>query len=679
MTQSDALDILKTGANVFLTGPAGSGKTYVLREYLKCLRDRDIAVGITASTGIAATHMGGMTIHSWSGVGVRDTLSDQDLEEIAEKSYVKSKVEAAKVLVIDEISMLHHFRLDLVSQILQKIRKSDAPFGGLQVVVCGDFFQLPPVSRGGEPDAYFAYHSLSWKEAQFTVCYLEEQHRQTDKEYIRILNAIRAQAISPDMMKLLEGRIIVSTKDSYNRNDDGLDYITDEHVGYDEDTIMIGGDALDLLDQSHSNNSSKVLHGKEGTFSGDVTVHLNETKTVSDIKTATPPENDSHQDKINISLNEKIKPTRLYSHNSDVDAENERELSAVQGNSMEYKMISHGNKKLIEGLKKSCLAPEILRLKKGAQVMFVKNNRELGYANGTRGTVVECSYDHIIVKTFDGRDIDVSRESWHIEEGDKVLAEIEQYPLRLAWAITIHKSQGMSLDAAHIDLSRSFEKGMGYVALSRVRSLVGLTLAGLNAMALEIHPEAFEFDRYFRELSKQAETSLMTLPKDELKKKQRRFIGPDPAIKDDGETESQFAERIRVSKIHKLKQKIKKEKIPSTTVTRSLIDARKSIKEVAAERGLSFDTILGHVEEIKSADPTWNISHLRDTLPVTRFKKISMAFHSVGVQEGGGRPLTPVKQILGGSFTFEEIRLVRLFLWAHPPQEIRSPRRSNLL
>lgn len=614
MTQKEALDILKTGANVFLTGPAGSGKTYVLREYLQCLREREIPVGITASTGIAATHMGGVTIHSWSGVGVRDTLSEQDLEEISEKSYVKTKIEAAKVLIIDEISMLHHFRLDLINDIVKKIRKSDAPFGGLQVVVCGDFFQLPPISRGWEPDAYFAYHSKTWKEANFVVCYLEEQHRQIDKEYVGILNGIRAQSVSTDMMDLLQGRIVTRHK----KEDDGIEFLTDEHMGTDEEVVFIG----------------------------------DEDEVKKKIETDIPIE-------IPTILIENIKATRLYSHNSDVDAENERELAAVPGNYMEYKMISHGNKKLVEGLKKSCLAPEVLRLKVGAQVMFVKNNWEVGYANGTRGIVVECTYDSIVVKTLDGREIDVPLESWHVDEGDRTLAEIEQYPLRLAWAITIHKSQGMSLDAAHIDLSRSFEKGMGYVALSRVRSLLGLTLAGLNDTALHIHPEAYEFDKYFREQSKKAQAHFMGLSSDDLKARQKKFLGPDPITKEDGESDEDFAER---AKVVKRTRKGKKPKIPTAEVTRGLIDMGKSVREVAKERGVSFDTILTHIEHEKREDPAWNISHLRDALPVTRFKKISMAFHAVGMQEGGGRALSPVKQILGNSFTFEEIRLVRLFM-----------------
>lgn len=131
MTQKEALDILKTGRSVFLTGAAGSGKTHVLRQYIKYLNDHDIPVGITASTGIAATHMGGMTIHAWSGIGVASELSDDDVAAVVEKPYLRTRLIRARVLVIDEISMLHHFRLDLVDRVLRKAKLSDQPFGGM--------------------------------------------------------------------------------------------------------------------------------------------------------------------------------------------------------------------------------------------------------------------------------------------------------------------------------------------------------------------------------------------------------------------------------------------------------------------------------------------------------------------------------------------------------------------
>jgi hypothetical protein len=366
MTQKEALDILKTGRNVFLTGPAGSGKTYVLREYISYLRTLNARIGITASTGIAATHMGGVTIHSWSGIGIRDSLDKSDIAEIAEKQHVRKKLLDATVLIVDEISMLHHFRLDLVDLVLRKIKSSEQPFGGIQVVFCGDFFQLPPVHRSGEREALFAYHSEAWKNLDLKICYLEEQHRQNDEAFLKVLNAVRGASVTTEVRAILQNRF---------------------------------------------NQASK-----QGA-------------------------------------------TRLYSHNRNVDTENATELQKIGEKNFKYEMRERGRTSLVEMLKKSCLAPANLELKIGAKVMFVKNNFDAGYVNGTLGIVEKCSYEEIKVRTTTGIPIDVERTSWVIEEDGKIKAEINQYPLRLAWAITIHKSQGMSLDDAEIDLSQFFEKG----------------------------------------------------------------------------------------------------------------------------------------------------------------------------------------------------------------------------
>jgi ATP-dependent exoDNAse (exonuclease V) alpha subunit len=202
--------------------------------------------------------------------------------------------------------------------------------------------------------------------------------------------------------------------------------------------------------------------------------------------------------RFNGEINEEGIATKLYTHNRDVDAENMKELEKLAGDLYSYPMSSRGGDNLAATLKKGCLAPETLHLKEGARVMFVKNHFDGGYANGTLGVVEECSDFEIKVKTLAGKIIEVVPASWSIEENGKVKAEITQYPLRLAWAITVHKSQGMSLDAAEVDLSQSFEKGMGYVALSRVRTLAGLSLKGLNDTALKVHPEVLEYDRQFR-------------------------------------------------------------------------------------------------------------------------------------------------------------------------------------
>ncbi len=409
MTQDQAMEVLKMGSNVFLTGPAGSGKTFVLNKYINYLKDKKIAVGVTASTGIAATHLSGMTIHSWCGIGIKDFLYDKDMSAILGKAYLKKRFANTNVLIIDEVSMLHAYRLDMVDRICKAFKQNSLPFGGMQVIMCGDFFQLPPVSRNNEGDS-FVYKSEIWNNMDLKICYLEEQHRQQDRAFLRVLSDIRTNNVDEDTVNYLRER--------YNQEVKG-----------------------------------------------------------------------------------KIKPTRLYTHNADVDAINEMELSKISGDIHSYKTTVRGNKDLVEFLHKSCLAPEDLNIKNGAVVMFVKNNYEKGYVNGTLGKVIGFDEnDYPIVETAGGREIIAAPTSWAIEEDGSVKAEICQIPLRLAWAITIHKSQGMSLDAAEIDLSKSFVPGMGYVALSRARTLSGMKLVGINDMALRVNPEVLEMDKFFKSI-----------------------------------------------------------------------------------------------------------------------------------------------------------------------------------
>jgi ATP-dependent exoDNAse (exonuclease V) alpha subunit len=170
---------------------------------------------------------------------------------------------------------------------------------------------------------------------------------------------------------------------------------------------------------------------------------------------------------------------------------------------MRYEMRHHGNEKLVAALMDGCLAPEVLLLKRGSQVMFVKNNFDFGYVNGTTGVVEGFDEETKmpIVVTHAGKRLVANPEIWSVDDDDVTLASIRQVPLRLAWAITIHKSQGMSLDAAEIDLAKAFEFGMGYVALSRVRTLAGMRLLGLNELALEVDPDILRIDAALQKAS----------------------------------------------------------------------------------------------------------------------------------------------------------------------------------
>ncbi len=421
MKQETALKILQTGANVFLTGEPGSGKTHTVNAYVAWLRERGIEPAVTASTGIAATHIHGMTIHSWSGIGIKRDLNAYELDKIAQNERVVRRVRDAKILIIDEVSMLSAKTFAMADTVCREIRQQQAPFGGLQVVLVGDFFQLPPVVRRErdrdeqqisfetgeiEHPSDFAFSSRVWKELNLIVCYLSEQHRQEDAAFLDLLSGIRRGAFTAGHHTLLKARMV-------------------------------------------------------------------------ELRTGT---------------------TQLFSHNADVDRINDVEIGKISGDVRTFAMTSQGKDILVTTLKRGCLSPEVLTLKIGAKVMFTKNDIEHKYVNGTLGAVIGFvqESDYPIIKTNSGRTIVVEPVAWHIEDGGKVLARIMQIPLRLAWAITVHKSQGMSLDAAHMDLSQAFEYGQGYVALSRVRTLAGLSISGLNERALEVHPEVTARDRDFK-------------------------------------------------------------------------------------------------------------------------------------------------------------------------------------
>src|SRR5690606_401607 len=294
------------------------------------------------------------------------------------------------------------------------------------------------------------------------------------------------------------------------------------------------------------------------------------------------------ESRIEFHPDEGVHETKLFTHNADVDRINQMYLEQIGKSSKFFKAQVKGNENLIEILKKSVLAQENLELKVGAQVMFVRNNYEAGFVNGTLGNVISFTEKGFpLVKTFDNELIEAKTETWAIEdETGTPLASYVQIPLRLAWAITIHKSQGMTMDAAMIDLSRAFEKGQGYVALSRLRDLSGLKLRGLNQTALEVDSLAMKADFRFRELSQEWDDSL---DEKDLEREFKGFIIHCGGITDKKELAKQK---------EKLIQKEKAEKVSTYQLTKKLVEQKLSLEEIVIKRGLGKGTILSHLIRI---------------------------------------------------------------------------------
>lgn len=510
--QNTALNILKTGNNVFITGSAGTGKTYLLNKFTFYLKSRKITPTIVAPTGIAASHLNGQTIHSFFSLGIRNEIDDYFIESLLEKKYLQTRFSKLKVLIIDEISMVSPEIFTSMDKILRAFKKNDAPFGGVQTILSGDFFQLPPISRV-LTNKRFAWQSSSWKELELKTCYLQEKFRQDDNVLISILDEIRCGKVSSNSYDILNSRY---------KKDLGIDFT----------------------------------------------------------------------------------PTKLYTHNIDVDRINNDELKKINNTSHSFKFKSEGTAKNIEKIFKSSLVQEEMTLKKDAVVMFIKNNHELGVVNGTTGVVVDFDTQTQlpIVKTSSGVLVKVKLEDWTMEsDSGKIVAKVSQIPLKLAWAITIHKSQGMTLDSAEIDLSKTFEVGQGYVALSRIKNIDGLRLMGLNKLALNVDPLILHIDDRIKAASLNARDEISIISAEKLEKIFEIYILSINGITDISKIKKQEEILKAETKI------ISKNATPTHIQTKDLIETSNSILELANNRGMSTSTILNHLNILKEENPDINL------------------------------------------------------------------------
>ena len=406
--QKEVYNYMCSGESIFITGLAGSGKTFTTKLFIKNYSPLRV-MAITSTTGTSALLINGTTIHSYLGIGYGKCSEEVLTNKILNSSWLKKRWIMLETLVIDEISMMDPKLFDKLESIARTIRRNDKPFGGIQLILSGDFLQLPCVGTDK-----FCFEAQSWSKCVKYTIYFDEVIRQSNVSFQSILNNVRVGEITEEVRKVLDSRIGVRLTNDFG-----------------------------------------------------------------------------------------IKPTRLYSLNCDVDRINDIELDNLAGDNIqfyEYEMdivvYPNVNNKasVIEKFKKNCTAPEKLQICIGTQVMLLKNlDLPKGLANGSRGVVIEFINEKPVVKFLNGEERFIDWEVWEIEENDKKILSAKQIPLRVAYAISIHKVQGSSIDYAEIDLSTIFEYGQAYVALSRVKTLEGLSIICIDYNHIKAQPKAVAF------------------------------------------------------------------------------------------------------------------------------------------------------------------------------------------
>lgn len=420
--QRIALARINEGRNVFLTGPAGTGKSATTVEAIR-RRIGDRSLKVCATTGVAALnlrdklaamfgeHVDTSTIYRWAGIG----LGPKDGQPFADYiEFMRSlgrawhattqRIRGTRTLILDEVSMLPGRILEFVDFVCREVRLDDRPFGGIQVIAVGDFLQLPPVAKTGRYD--WAFLSPTWAALDFSSVSLRTVHRQDDPEFVSILNQFREGAVTREGAAILKQRVARFPK-------------------------------------------SSIL--------------------------------------------------RLFTHNTQVDKWNAYQLETIDAPEIGLVADGTGPQHEVEWLQKNLVTPSVLRIKVGARVMVTANLRD-GYsdalmaANGDMGEVVGWNGSRVAVALDNGRRIDVERHEWSFDPTVDGSGVFTQFPLRLAWASTIHKSQGLTLDAALIDIRAAREPGQAYVAASRVKSLAGLHLKDWFK-GVFISPQAVDYHR----------------------------------------------------------------------------------------------------------------------------------------------------------------------------------------
>lgn len=430
--QTVAFDKYISGNNIFITGPGGSGKSALIKMIHTHALSKFKDIHVTALTGCAAVLLNckAKTLHSWAGIGLGNGTIDQLVAKIQKNKFSKALWKSTNILVVDEVSMLSLKLFNTLNEIGKAVRHNSKPFGGIQIIFSGDFFQLPPVGDKAEPETQrFCFESDDWNSVFHRTCQIQllKIFRQTDEIYSTILNQIR------------EGKIRRKSND-----------LLLQYVGREYDVNLV------------------------------------------------------------------VEPTKLYPTRNKVENINNTKMSALVGEEKEYKLKyikdleitktdrirknEFSDKDIqfeLDFLANNLICDKEMKFKKGAQVMCIVNiqfDTGIDICNGSQGIVTDfCEILKCpIVKFNNGIERIMTHHVW---ASDKIPGiGVSQIPLILAWALTIHKSQGATMDAAEIDVgSGIFECGQTYVALSRVKSLDGLYLTSFDATRIRIHKKVKDF------------------------------------------------------------------------------------------------------------------------------------------------------------------------------------------
>ncbi len=405
-----SLDSVIDGENVLITGPAGTGKSFLIDRIVRQLSKVGTNVVRTSSTGVSAVNIGGRTIHSFLGTAINGSIPQLQNAIENDRVYLSgkltSRVRKMDALIIDEVSMLSGDYIDMVDYWLKELRESDAPFGGVQIIMTGDFFQLPPVqTEESHLLNHFAFQALCWSNLGIKVCYLNQCFRQDDPEFLTHLGNIRVGYIPQDTISFF--------------------------------TQCVG-------------------------------------KTLDD-------------------------PTQLVPTNRAAFDINERNLAKLPGELWENKAELAGDDRYFDKLTRSCIAEDNLRLRVGAKIIILVNDFNKGFVNGSRGEITGLD-EFLVTVAFvnnsgDDDETQLPMATWPYLNGNgEEVAFLEQFPVKLAYAMTIHKSQGMTIELLQCDLAGCFECGQAYVALSRAKSVQGLSLKHpISPDFIKVSYEAVEF------------------------------------------------------------------------------------------------------------------------------------------------------------------------------------------